>query len=392
MPSHHSTVVGGSSAARQLNCPGSADLLAQLPKVVDHSSSYSIEGTALHDAMVMLITEETTLEDITTVPVNGIEFTKGLVDDALWPAMAYWDALTGMVDSWMLEVEVAFPGIEGGFGTCDVLARDEQGNITYVTDWKFGAGVGVLACRDGVNNEQLMFYACAARHTHPELFPEGCRVVLTIVQPRARDQEPITWVEIGMAELDEFAVRLRASLDKHDTKRGHWCKFQACQTICPHHTGPMFDLEAMQTLPVATDKGYALTLLNILDAAPAVENLIREARAQAHLLLSNGEDVPGWKLVQKRGTRQWTVDEATLMKKLKLRTLKLKRSDLYDTTLKSPAGVEKLLPKKFKLPSGLAVMVSSGTSIAPVTDKRPAVAADPDAISKILLEISQETE
>jgi hypothetical protein len=390
MPSHHSTVVGGSSAARQLNCPGSVDLLAQLPEITDRSSSYSIEGTALHDAMVMLITEETTLDDIATVSVNGIAMTPDLVNDALRPAMIYWDELMTMVDSWMLETEVTFPGIEGGFGTCDVLARDEQDNITYITDWKFGAGVGVLACRDGVNNEQLMFYACAARHTHPGMFPEGCRVVLTIVQPRARDQEPITWVETSMAELDDFAIRLRASLGKHDTQRGHWCKFQACQTICPHHTGPMFDLEAMQAVPASTDKGYQLTLLNILEAAPMVENLIREARAQAHLLLSNGEDVPGWKLVQKRGTRQWTVDEAELAKKL--RALKLKKSDLYDVTLKSPAGVEKLLPKKTKLPQGLAAMVSSGTSIAPVADKRPAVAADPDAISKIMLEIGKETE
>jgi Protein of unknown function (DUF2800) len=170
------------------------------------------------------------------------------------------------------------------------------------------------------------------------------------------------------------------------TKKGRWCRFQPCQTICPHHTGPLLDLNTVSQTPALIEKRdddmvYITQLLNILDVAPTVEALIKEARAQAHLIMGNGGTVPGWKLVAKRGTRQWTVDE-TLLPKL----LGIPKKELYDTTLKSPAGVEKILPKKTKLPDGITTTVSSGTTIAPEADKRPAISGDPNAISKILLE------
>jgi hypothetical protein len=397
MPSRHSSVVGGSSAARVLNCPGSGALLAQLPKVTNRDSSYSIEGTALHTAMEMLITEKVTLATLpATINANGheVEISEALIADALRPAMVYWDLFLNKVDHWQLETEVEFPGIIGAFGTCDVIGRDDRDNITYVTDWKFGAGEPVKAAYLDpddpfleIVNEQLMFYACGARNSQPQYFPSGCRVVLTIVQPRARGQEPITETEVSLEEMDDFEESLCDAIKRTETKKGRWCRFQACQTICPHFVGPLLDIEVLtkSQVPVLADKSnktYQLTLLDILNAAPTVEALIAEARAQAHLIMSDGGEVPGWKLVSKRGTRQWTVSEDQLPK-----LLKLPKKDLYDTKLKSPAGVEKILPKKTKLPDGITSVVSSGTTIAPANDPRPAVAADANEISKILLEV-----
>ncbi|HMA74026.1 MAG TPA: DUF2800 domain-containing protein [Xanthobacteraceae bacterium] len=394
MPSRHSTVAGGSSAARLVNCPGSTAMLAKLPLVVDRDSSYAIEGTALHTVMERLVAGKvkmTKLPPIVDTHAGPVEITLELAHDALEPAMVYWSDFKSKVDSWLLETQVEFPGLKGAFGTADLIGRAEKANITYVTDWKFGAGEGVRAVYPDpdnpdyeIVNEQLMFYAAAARHTKPKLFPPGCRVILTIVQPRARDHEPITSAEVSLADLDAFAQELRAAVAMTAVadapiKRGRWCRFQPCQTICPLHTGPLFDLETITT--DKNDPVYQAVLLDILDAAPTVENLIREARTQAHLILSNGGEVPGWKLVAKRGTRQWTVDAKVLARKLKL-----PKSKLYDTTLKSPAGVEKMLPKGKKLPDGLATMVSPGTTIAPVSDKRLAVTADPNALAKILVE------
>lgn len=391
MPTQHSTVVGGSNAARILNCPGSVALQASLPPVTNRDSFYSIEGTALHHVMELLITGKTTLAKLKKAKpitiVNGITITEELVNEALQPAMTYWDDLVARVDTWQLETKVQFPGIKGAFGTADVIARDDRDNITYITDWKFGAGEAVKAVYDDgqVPNEQLMFYACATRHTQPEYFPEGCQVILTVVQPRARGHEPITTIQVCLEEMDYFegalhhAVTLSATKDA-TTEKGRWCRFQNCQTICPHHTGPLLVLDAIEP----TTTAHKATLLKILEAAPGVESLIREARTQAHLMMSNGEKLPGWKLVSKRGTRQWTVDEKVLAKKLKLPATKL-----YDTKLKSPAGVEKL---GVKIPEGLATMVSSGTTIAPVSDKRPAISGDPNEISRIMLEVLNEAE
>jgi hypothetical protein len=405
MPSRHSSIVGGSSAARLVNCPGSTRLLAQLPAVTDRDSSYSIEGTALHEVIERLIVGEITIAELyaspLTVALKGqtVLITPDLIRDALEPALAFWDDLATKVDSWQLETEVHFPGLPGVFGTADILARDDVENITYVTDWKFGAGVGVEAVYTDpddpmweVVNEQLLFYAAAARHTQPKFFPPGCRIVLTIVQPRARDVSPITSVEVSLADLDAFVAELQAAVarsqeDNAPTRRGRWCRFVACKTICPHHTGPLFDLEAIAPSAVTdpADPTYRAMLIDILDAAPAVEMLIKEARAQAHLILADGGTLPGWKLVAKRGTRQWTVDAVELAKRLR-RALRLKKAQLYDRVLKSPAAVERLLPKKVKLPDDLVVMVSSGTTLAPADDKREAIEAEPGTMSKILIE------
>jgi Protein of unknown function (DUF2800) len=404
MPEQHSSVAGGSSAARLINCPGSAALLARLPKIVDRDSVYSIEGTALHTVMELLITGKLTMVKLRNGAVNintrsgPVTITPELTHDAIEPAWAYWQDFLKKVDTWQLETVVQFPGIDGAFGTSDVLGRDDRENITYVTDWKFGAGEGVKASYPDpdddtyeIVNEQLMFYAAGAWHTQPEFFPPDCKVVLTIVQPRARGQDPITSVEVSLEDLRFFAKELQVAVmlaTKADapTKKGRWCRFQACQTVCPHHTGPLFSLELLSnekpSVLTETVPGYQVTLLDILNAAPAVEALIREARSQAHLILGNGGEVPGWKLVAKRGTRQWAVSDTDIAK-----TLKLKKADLYDTILKSPAQVEKLLPKKTKLPEGLATVVSSGTTIAPAADKRPAVSGDPNELQKLLLEV-----
>jgi hypothetical protein len=386
MPISHSSIVGGSSAARVLNCPGSIALQASLPQILNRDSFYSIEGTALHTAMELLITGTITLEQLLAVPrmVGTVLITEDLVHDALEPAMAYWNDFLDRVDVWQLETKVQFPGIAGSFGTADVIGRDDRDNITYVTDWKFGAGEPVKAVYDdAITNEQLMFYACGARHTQPQYFPPGCKVVLTVVQPRARGQEPITTTEVSLQDLNNFEVALcaavlKSKLENSPTQKGRWCRFQACQTICPHHTGALFDLDAL-TLVEPKAPEYKPTLLDILNVATAVENLIREARSQAHILMSSGEELPGWKLVAKRGVRQWTVDEKELVKQLKLPAAKL-----YDQKLKSPAGVEKL---GIMVPKELTTTVSSGTTIAPVADKRPAISGDPNEISKILLEV-----
>ena len=95
-----------------------------------------------------------------------------------------------------LEHRVVFPGIADTFGTCDLIVR--IGDTIHVIDFKFGAGVRVLALYpDGdedVINAQLMFYGAAARHSLPEFFAGVDNIVLTILQPhvdRARRRDGV---------------------------------------------------------------------------------------------------------------------------------------------------------------------------------------------------------
>ena len=109
----------------------------------------------------------------------------------------------------------SFPTIAGAFGTADLIVR--IGDTIHVIDFKFGAGVRVLALYpDGdedVINAQLLFYAAAARHSLPEFFAGVDNIVLTILQPQSiePDAEMVSSVEVTHAELDEFIAVYRAA-------------------------------------------------------------------------------------------------------------------------------------------------------------------------------------
>jgi hypothetical protein len=89
----------------------------------------------------------------------------------------------------------------------------------------------------------------------------------------------------------------------------------------------------------------------------------------AQQLLEAGVDVPGWKLVPKRATRQWVNDN------LAFNTLFDEGlTDAELTEMKSPAQIEKVLKKhKIAMPEGLITSVSTGSTLASADDPRPAV-------------------
>jgi hypothetical protein len=122
----------------------------------------------------------------------------------------------------------------------------------------------------------------------------------------------------------------------------------------------------------------AARLGEMLEQAPLIEEYLASVRALAQQLLENGEPVPGFKLVQKRATRQWVdVDEAQaalVALVLKEAGLGFEDTELMETKLVSPAQAEKALKKrKIELPDELVVAVSSGTTLAPESDPRPPV-------------------
>ena len=90
----------------------------------------------------------------------------------------------------------------------------------------------------------------------------------------------------------------------------------------------------------------------------------------AQQALENGIAIPGFKLVPKRPTRQWVNDEGALEA---LKEMGLELDELTETKLRSPAQIEKTLKKrKLDLPKDHVVAVSTGNTIAPESDPRPA--------------------
>jgi len=359
----HSSVVGGSTAKRLINCPGSAALIAKVPPAP--SSSYADEGTLLHNIIAQTLDGGPAPHDLVGVAeYNGITLTEEMVNTKLLPALALLDDLDPFKDGeFMTEARVDFGDfIPGAFGSCDLLLR--VGKSAYVIDWKFGAGVPVEA----IDNEQLLFYAAAAlRGDKTRWVFEGAETIeLVIIQPPSLKR----W-EVSVPQLMQFSARLRDAVKMSErpdawTKAGDWCRFCPAKAICPQMTGA-----ADRALKVQIDALDARQLGAHLRMADMLEDWIKAVREISLQTLEAGGTVPGYKLVAKRATRQWT-DEAAAV--AALTAAGVDESDLMVTELKSPAQVEKVLKKtKTAMPDGLITAISSGHTLAPEEDPRPAV-------------------
>jgi Protein of unknown function (DUF2800) len=249
---------GGSNASRVLRCPASVTLVAKVPAHQRKSSTHAERGTVLHAAMRMLIERACTLDALVGKTIDNYTITGDDVATALRPVLAYVDALLDAADSYyLLEQSVKFPGVDGAFGTCDLIVR--VGNAVFVIDFKFGAGVLVRAIypdgAEDVLNSQLMFYGTAGRFTLAEVFAGVDSITLTILQPQSIDVEAAmeSSVVVTHAELDEFIVVFRTACEEAlapepRLQRGDHCRFCPAQPICPAHRQPLLDLSQFENV------------------------------------------------------------------------------------------------------------------------------------------------
>ena len=93
----HSSLVGGSTAARRIACPGSYQMEAKLPPSVKEASSiYADEGTALHEAMKFILTKNLIVDELEDEVLGrkfaGYVMTRKLMDEAIYPCVEFVDA------------------------------------------------------------------------------------------------------------------------------------------------------------------------------------------------------------------------------------------------------------------------------------------------------------
>ena len=70
----HSSLVGGSTADRRINCPASYQLEQKVPKgIKEKSSIYADEGTALHECMAYILRNDIVLSELDD-KILGMEF------------------------------------------------------------------------------------------------------------------------------------------------------------------------------------------------------------------------------------------------------------------------------------------------------------------------------
>ena len=356
----HSNIVGGSTAKRVIACPGSVALVQQAPP--KPSSAYADEGTLLHHVIAAVLETGKPPEEFLGTFYNGIELTEDRLERKLLPALAALDEIDpDKMMEYDVEKVVGFGDvIPGVFGSADVVGR--IGNRGILVDWKFGDGVAVEA----EENPQAMFYIAAALHTAATkwAFKDVEAIDVYIVQPPFVKKWTTDLARIKRFEAD-LILAVRAS-EQPDAPlaTGDHCRWCAAKSVCPLVTGAVAraDRAALKTINVDD-------LAAALDRIELVKGWIKDAEELAQTLLENGTDVPGYKLVAKRATRQWASEAAALTA---LTETGCSAQEL--TELKSPAQVEKVLKKrKIDMPEGLITAVSSGNTLASADDPRPAV-------------------
>lgn len=386
-----------SDSARWMNCPGSIALSEKCPP--EPESPYARLGSIAHElAAVCLkewedahtyetITYEDAAEEVTAEMAEAVQVylnhARTLVSEE--------EIMTGEKEMF---VEVRFNLnwlVQDVFGTSDLVIADYPNRTLHVCDYKHGEGEDV----EIEGNTQLRIYALGAlldltvkkeKKSMLDLFDW---IEMTIVQPRIYTTDRhIKTERISSAELRLWAHDVLTPAAKRTREEGaplnpgaKQCRWCTAKAICPgqlRHAQEVaqseFTPEGQLVLPMA-DQLTPAQIVRVMDASKLFEDWAKSVRQYAQQQLEAGVQLPGYKLVNKKSNRAW-VDPIAAEEKF----TKILGENAITKQLKSPAQIEDALKKAGYKPKGRAAVLEgqvckppAGVTMAPVTDKRPAV-------------------
>lgn len=355
-----------SAAERWMTCPGSVVLSEGMPS---KSSAFADEGTEAHSMAETIL--------------NGGQLPADVIESEMFDnVMVYVDHVQGIAGK--LHVEVRVKVTDQIWGTADAVIWSPTDAVLYVRDLKFGAGVAVEA----TDNLQLKIYALAALLTMG--YPAKT-VDVGIVQPRCPHSDgPVRTVRFDVVELLDFHADLLDAVARVEGARCSGGRVEFQTYLAPSEKGCRWCLAAPKC-PALKSKAQDLAkqvfapglpydpkaLADTLDFLPILEGWIKNTREFAYGEAEKGNDIPQWKLVEKRATRKWRMDESVVASRLVEGSSTLTADNLYERKFITPAAVEKLLAKEERgLLDELTIKESSGHTLVHESDKRPAVKLD----------------
>jgi len=370
-----------SASARWTTCRASPGLIRanahRLP--ADNSTEASKEGTLAHshaaEALVMGFSADAFADKIMAAHVKTY--------------VEYVDShVTGDSDLYV-EQKVPLWYSPKENGTVDAFVQTET--HIHIFDLKYGQGVTVEA----EGNTQLAIYAESLIQKLEGVSMDKL-VKLHIIQPRAREGDPIKTWELTRRELQDFcenieeAVRQITAAEREpefvlpfapSDKACQFCPVKAlCTARAQHLTAPLpeelvkelfaFNFSVAQLseadiariAKVSLDGGLVKWLNSVEEYAL---ELVRAGKLEGH----------GLKAVAGKTHRKWTDEEQVVA----LLGRKVKKDDLWEMKLASPSKVEKLLKGQIlsaRFTNRLAELTSKpegSPALATEDDKRPAL-------------------
>lgn len=416
----HSKLDSPSAASRTEACPGSVALTMHLP---DTRSAASDAGTLTHwlsaqflenpDGIQVLNQNDKGISVLMLCKEWLYAFPNGEHDcPDVSPDLRVTEEMCAIAQTYVdycrresvgaevtfVEHRVAFNeslGVDGGAeGTIDFLAL--WPNRVLIADLKAGY-TKVMA------GSQLKRYALGVREQYGHL-ADFETFTLAIVQPKLDHIDEVTLTD---AELDDYRALAKesarevrqaiAEMDNPCMSEEEWqttwlnpgeeqCKWCKAKAWCPALAkkvrevvgiDDMEDLSKVKKLPTPTGEA----VFRAMDWAGLAEDYFKAVRAETEKLLLAGVEDKNWKLVQgRKGARAW-VDEAAA-EALMRNKFRLKVEEAYDLKLISPTAAEKILGKQVKRWNQLLPLIAQSDgkpSVAPISDKRPAISVAPNA-------------
>ena len=357
---------GGSTATRTLNCPAWPNV-ADLAPQLDRTSPAAARGTMLHDIMEKHYEDG---DDIGDLCKDLSEDDRTAIDYALNATEAVLDKYA--CDELVCEEMVTLGPNIGG--SADMIACGPD--VVLVIDYKFGHA-------PVTNTDQFSLYALAgiATKSTQDMF-RNRRVVSAIIQPAV--SATAIEHEHTQEDLQAFHQAFMTAVKESETGTTEGTTGDHCQ-YCPG--APYCDAKRNQVAGfVALDKDNADDLADAMALVAQMKAQIRAVEGEVFHCLEHGVPVRGWKLVLKKGIRHWIDPEAV---RHKLRYNNHAKKEMYiEEKLRSAPQVTAAL-KKAGVDLDLDSFISNestGTTIAPESDKRPAVETGvvPAAIDSIM--------
>ena len=297
-----------------------------------------------------------------------------------------------------------FLGRKDMSGTADVQIHAPTARVLEVIDYK--DGMNAVAVED---NPQLELYGLGALADF-KLPVNGAypfdTVRLTVIQPKLalKGMKPISWVEMPVKDLlgkiSKYVLGAAAT-DMPDAALvpgEDQCKYCRAKGSCTALAGNVMNamelfspVEVLDIAQQAADKDPAKMddrqICQIMEAAPLMRQLLEAVEKEALKRFKAGISIPGLKLVNGRGSRNWALSDDDIAEKLM--KMGMPKAEVYEVKLISPAKAEKvtwtsrragvevkkqLSERQIKtMNTEYVARVAGKLTVVPESDERPAV-------------------